>query len=106
MIKRFLFSLFLLLSLNSFGQQVALVHINADFNKSNDWYGLTIVEGCNVYSGNLDKNPPLKNKHDITRVPTLILYVNGKEEERWEASLDMKIHADVKEVQKTIDRYK
>ena len=81
----------LLLSGSVYGQN-ALVHINAEFNKSNDWYGLNVVDGVKVYNGYLETNPAIKEKYNITKVPTLILYRDGKEIERWEGGLDMKLN--------------
>ena len=92
----------LLLSGSVYGQN-ALVHINAEFNKSNDWYGLNVVDGVKVYNGYLETNPAIKDKYNITKVPTLILYRDGKEIERWEAGLDMKLHIKANEVQDKID---
>ena len=92
----------LLLSGSVYGQN-ALVHINAEFNKSNDWYGLKVVDGVKVYNGYLEANPAIKEKYNITKVPTLILYRDGKEIERWEAGLDMKLHIKANEVQDKID---
>lgn len=92
----------LLLSGSVYGQN-ALVHINAEFNKSNDWYGLNVVDGVKVYNGYLETNPAIKEKYNITKVPTLILYRDGKEVERWEAGLDMKLHIKANEVQDKID---
>lgn len=94
-----------LLSCSAYGQQKALVHINAEFNKSNDWYGLNAVEGVKVYNGYIENNPAIKEKYNITKVPTLILYVDGKEVQRWEAALDMKLHVTAKEVQNKIEQF-
>ena len=93
----------LLLSGSVYGQN-ALVHINAQFNKSNDWYGLNVVDGVKVYNGYLETNPAIKEKYNITKVPTLILYRDGKEIERWEGGLDMKLNVNPKDVQWEIDR--
>ena len=93
---------FLFLSVYAYGQN-ALVHINADFNKSNDWYGLTIVENTKIYNGYIDSNPAIKKKYNVVRVPTLILFKDGVEVERWVGGLDMKLHIKVNEVQNNID---
>jgi|TARA_R110000787_G_scaffold42718_5_gene104979 hypothetical protein len=93
---------FLFLSVSAYGQN-ALVHINADFNKSNDWYGLTIVENTKIYNGYIDSNPAIKKKYNVVRVPTLILFKDGVEVERWVGGLDMKLHIKVNEVQNNID---
>ena len=88
----------------SFGQN-AVVHINAEFNKSNDWYGLESLEGVKVYNGYLETNPAMKERYNVTKVPTLILYIDGKETKRWEGGLDMKLHASVSEVQEQINKH-
>lgn len=92
----------LLLSFPALSQN-ALVHINAEFNKSNDWYGLEAVEGVKVYNGYLESNDGIKERYNITKVPTLILYKDGVEVYRWEGALDLKIHAKLNEVQDKID---
>jgi hypothetical protein len=92
----------LLLSVSAYGQN-ALVHINAEFNKSNDWYGVGVVSNTKVYNGYVDNNPAIKEKYSIVRVPTLILFKDGNEVYRWEGGLDMKLHIKVNEVQDKID---
>ena len=91
----------LLLSASAYSQD-ALVHINAEFNKSNDWYGLELVENVKLYSGYLESNASMQERYSITKVPTLILYRDGVEVHRWEAGLDMKLHVKVTEVQNKI----
>lgn len=93
---------FLLLSGSAYGQN-ALVHVNAEFNQSNDWYGLESVKGVKVYNGYLENNSSMKERYNISKVPTLILYRDGEEIERWEAGLDMKLKVTITEVQNKID---
>lgn len=103
--KRFVILLGLIFApMFSFGQN-AVVHINAEFNKSNDWYGLESLDGVKVYNGYLETNPKMKERYNITKVPTLILYIDGKESKRWEGGLDMKLHATVSEVQEQINKH-
>jgi len=89
---------------NAATAQVAVVHINAEFNKSNNWYGLEALDGARLFEGYIEQNPAIKEKYKITRVPTLILYRDGKEINRWEAGLDMKLHVTTKEIQQEIDK--
>lgn len=97
-----LFTAFLLCSAKAFSQN-AVVHINAEFNKSNDWYGLNALSDVKVYNGYIETNASMKERYKITKVPTLIIYSDGKEVTRFEASLDMKLHVTTKEVQQIID---
>lgn len=95
----------LLLSTSLYSQEKAVVHINAEFNESNNWYGLKALTGVRVFNGYIEQNPAIKEKYSITKVPTVILFVDGKEVQRWEAALDMKVHATTKEIQNKIDSY-
>jgi len=105
MMKRFILLLaFVLCGAVSYGQN-AVVHINAEFNKSNNWYGLESLDGVKVYNGYIETNPAMKQRYNITKVPTLILYIDGEEKKRWEASLDMKLHVTTSEVQSEINKH-
>jgi len=103
-VKRLLLITALLFSSYAFSQN-ALVHINAKFNSSNDWYGLQSIDKAKVYSGYIESNPSIKDRYTITKVPTLILYKDGEEVQRWEGGLDMKLHVTTREVQDIIDRF-
>lgn len=101
--RTLLIAIVLMLS-NAATAQVAVVHINAEFNKSNDWYGMKALDGTKLFQGYIEQNPAIKEKYKITRVPTLILYRDGEEINRWEAGLDMKLHVTTKEIQQEIDK--
>jgi len=60
----------LLLSTSLYSQEKAVVHINAEFNESNNWYGLDILDGARVFNGYIEQNPAIKEKYNITKVPT------------------------------------
>lgn len=101
--RKLLIAAVLMLS-NAATAQVAVVHINADFNKSNNWYGIKSLERTRLFEGYIEHNPAIKEKYKIVRVPTLILYKEGQEVNRWEAGLDMKLKITTKEVQQEIDK--
>lgn len=97
--------LFLLLfTCSAYAQEAAVVHINAEFNKSNDWYGMKSLDNVRLYNGYVESNPSIQDKYSITKVPTLILFHKGQEVQRWEGGLDMKLNVTTKEVQEAIDR--
>lgn len=102
--RRFILSILLLFSLGAKAQEAIVIHINAEFNKTNDWYALDQLDKARVFSGYIDEKTAIKEKYNITKVPTLILYYDGKEQKRWEGGLDMKLNVNPKEVQWAIDR--
>lgn len=99
--KKILF--LLLLTYSSYAQEVALIHINAEFNADNDWTEIYDVERAKLLNGYIDHKPVLKDGYNIRYIPTLLLFKNGQEVYRWEAGLDMKLHVRLEEVQNKID---
>lgn len=98
-----LFIAFLLVVSFNAKAQISLVHINAEFNASNDWTEIYDITGAKRLNGYIDQKPGLKEGYNIRYVPTLILFKDGEEIERWEAGLDMKLHVTAKEIQSKID---
>jgi hypothetical protein len=103
-VKKLILLIVTLFSLSTSAQEVVLVHINAEFNASNDWSEIEEIAGARLMNGYIDKKPAIKEKYNIRYVPTLILFHNGQEVKRWEAGLDMKLHATKEEVQQEIAR--
>lgn len=85
---------------------VVVIHINAKFNQSNDWYGLDAIEDCRVFNGYLEDAPALKEAYAIKSVPTILILKDKEEVARFQGSLDMKLHITTKEVQAVIDEHK
>lgn len=85
---------------------VVIIHINAKFNQSNNWYGLDAIEDCRVFNGYLEDAPALKEAYGIKSVPTLIILKDKEELARFEGAIDMKLHVTSNQVQAVIDEYK
>ena len=83
-------------------QGIVLVEFWASFNSANE-VNLKKIYDCKKYRVDMSQDPSLMAKHSIMAVPTVIIYHNGKEVKRFLPSLMMKLDADIKEVQATID---
>jgi len=57
----------LLLSTSLYSQEKAVVHINAEFNKSNDWYGLDVIDGVRVFNGYIEQNLAIKESTTLPK---------------------------------------
>jgi len=69
-----------------------VVQFNYDWNKQNT-YKWTPMPGVKYYYMSLDKFPELKSKMKITTVPTVIVFLEGKEIGRVDGGLNMSIIA-------------
>ena len=83
-------------------QGIVLVEFWASFNSANQ-VNLKKIYDCKKYRVDMSQDPSLMAKHNIMAVPTVIIYHNGKEVKRFLPSLMMKLDADIKDVQATID---
>mgnify|MGYP003645431061 CR=1 FL=1 len=58
---------------------------------------------CTYYRVNIEKYPSLKNSYKIRSYPTVILFYNGSQREKYKADLMFNLKATYKEIQRDID---
>lgn len=83
-------------------QGIVLVEFWASFNAANE-VNLKKIYDCKKYRVDMSQDPTLMVKHSVMAVPTVVIYHNGKEVKRFLPGLMLKLEADVKEIQATID---
>tara|TARA_R100001510_G_C7571878_1_gene147979 strand:+ start:264 stop:578 length:315 start_codon:yes stop_codon:yes gene_type:complete len=102
--KKFIPILFLLFSLNTYSQDVSVVHFNYKWNSKNDYVKLESIRRATVSKANVeDQSPDLQAS--IKSVPVIIIFRNNKPVARIEAGLSMKIEARLDEIQELVDRH-
>ena len=94
--------LLILLANTSFGQ-IVVTHFNAEWNDPNkaEWVG--DLEECDVTYVDIAASPKIQKKHKVVVVPTIIIFKDGEEVERWQADLSFKMIATREELQEYID---
>ena len=99
--KRLLFLLLLLSGIVH--SQITVIHFNASWNASNDvkWFG--DLTDCKLKNIDIDTDAQAGTDHKITVVPTILVLIDGEEEERYEADISFSMQATKKEVQEVID---
>ena len=92
---------------NSFDSKIAkgicVVEFWAEWNKSNEVLFLSKLKDCNSYKICVASNSDVQKKYKVISVPTLIVFDNGIEVSRFEPNIMMKLMAEKKEVQATVD---
>ena len=83
--------------------QVTVKHFNAAWNNSNNVSWLSNLSDCNVKYYDISKNPELQKKYKVVVVPTIVLFLDGEEVERFQADISFKMSATKSEVQEAID---
>jgi len=94
--------LFILLANTSFSQ-IVVTHFNAEWNDPNkaEWIGE--LEECDITYVDIAASPKIQKKHKVVVVPTIIIFKDGEEMERWQADLSFKMIATKEELQDYID---
>tara|TARA_A100000172_G_scaffold61066_1_gene40493 strand:+ start:121 stop:459 length:339 start_codon:yes stop_codon:yes gene_type:complete len=97
-----------LFAMTSFGMTipdsgVCVVEFNASFNAANgvDW--LDELSDCKGRRVDIVSEPDLQKEHKIVVVPTVIVFNDGEEVERFQANIMMQLEATQEEVQESID---
>ena len=85
------------------GDDVTIVHFNAGWNSANAVGWIGDITDCDIVKIDVATNTKAQAKHKIVVVPTIILFKDGEEIERWQADLTFKIKETLKDVQDAVD---
>ena len=83
--------------------QIQVIHFNASWNASNDVKCVGELTDCKIKNIDIAVNTQAGTDHKITVVPTILILVDGEEEERYEADISFSIQATKNEIQEIID---
>ena len=82
---------------------VCVVEFNASFNSSNSVDWIDELSDCKGKRVDILTNPELQKEHKIVVVPTVIVFNDGEEGERFQANIMMQLEATKDEVQEAVD---
>ncbi len=82
---------------------ICVVEFNAAFNSQNSVEWIDKLNDCEVARVDILASPEMQKEHKIVVVPTIIVFNDGEETERFQANIMMAIDATKKDVQSVID---
>ena len=82
---------------------VCVVEFNASFNSANSVDWIDELSDCKGKRVDILTNPELQKEHKIVVVPTIIVFNDGDEVERFQANIMMQLEATKDEVQEAVD---
>tara|TARA_B100000035_G_C20934492_1_gene524574 strand:- start:115 stop:462 length:348 start_codon:yes stop_codon:yes gene_type:complete len=82
---------------------ICVVEFNADFNKQNSVSWIESLSECKHVRVNISAEPEMQVEHKIVVVPTIIVFNEGEEVERFQANIMMTMEATPEEVQEVVD---
>ena len=82
---------------------VCVVEFNASFNAANSVDWIDDLSDCKGRRVDIVSSPDLQKEHKIVVVPTVIVFNDGEEVERFQANIMMQLEATQDEVQEAVD---
>ena len=88
---------------NKIAKDVVVIEFWAEWNQMNQFNELIKLKGCNTYRIDIMSSMDVQIDYNVTAIPTIIIFDNGIEKERFNANVMFKLDADKKTVQHSVD---
>jgi thioredoxin-related protein len=88
---------------DNIAKDITVVEFWADWNKANQFNELIKLKDTNVYRVDIMHCSSLQVDYNITAIPTVVIFDNGVEKERFNANIMFQLEADKKVIQNSID---
>ena len=88
---------------NKIAKDIVVVEFWAGWNAQNEFKELTKLNDCMVYRIDISKHMDVQMNYDVSAIPTVIIFDNGIEKEKFGATVMFQLDADKKTVQNSID---
>lgn len=83
--------------------QIEVKYFNASWNAANDIVWVDKLSDCEIEKFDIGAKPTDAGKFKVVVVPTIIIFQDGEEVERYQADISFKMSATKEEVQEYID---
>ena len=87
-------------------KDIIAIEFWAGWNSANEFAELETLKQCEKYRVDIGVNSKLQTEFSVISVPTVIIFDNGVEKERFAANIMFQLEADKKTIQNSIDTIK
>ena len=87
-------------------KDIVAVEFWADWNSANQFNDLVKLKECEKYRLDIMAKADIQAEYNITGIPTIIIFDNGVEKERFLPNIMFQLDADKKTVQNSVDTIK
>ena len=84
-------------------KDIIAIEFWAGWNSANEFAELETLKQCEKYRVDIGTNSKLQTNFSVISVPTVIIFDNGIEKERFAANIMFQLEADKKTVQNSVD---
>ena len=82
---------------------ISVVEFNASFNASNSVSWMEKLSDCKGERVDIGLSPAMQKEHKIVVVPTIIIFNEGEEVQRFQANIMMQLEATQDDIQEAVD---
>jgi thiol-disulfide isomerase/thioredoxin len=84
-------------------KDIVVVEFWAGWNASNEFKELIKLKDCVVYRVDISAHMDIQMDYDIAAIPTVVIFDNGEEKERFKPNVMFQLDADKKTIQNSVD---
>ena len=88
---------------NDIAKDITVIEFWADWNKANQFEELIKLKDCNVYRIDIMNCMDIQTEYNVSAIPTIIIFDNGIEKERFLPNIMFQLEVDKKIIQNSID---
>ena len=101
--KNFILSSLFLLTSHLMFSQIEVKYFNAAWNSANDISWISKLSDCDIEKYDIGAKPADVGKFKVVVVPTILVFQDGEEVERYQADISFKMLTTREEIQDYID---
>tara|TARA_R100000988_G_C3978764_1_gene155690 strand:- start:29 stop:430 length:402 start_codon:yes stop_codon:yes gene_type:complete len=84
-------------------KDITVIEFWAEWNSANEFEELIKLKDCNTYRVDIMNYMDIQTKYSVTAIPTVIIFDNGVEKERFNPNIMFQLEADRKTIQNSVD---
>jgi hypothetical protein len=88
---------------NKIAKDIVVIEFWVEWNSTNEFVEITKLKECEVYRVDIGLCSKIQNEYNVTAVPTVIVFENGEEKERFNPNIMFQLDADKKTIQHSVD---
>ena len=88
---------------NNIAKDITVIEFWAGWNSANEFKELIKLKDCNVYRVDIMNCMNIQTEYNVSAIPTIIIFDNGIEKERFLPNIMFQLEADKKIIQNSVD---
>ena len=88
---------------NKIAKDIVVIEFWVEWNSGNEFVEITKLKECETYRVDIGLCNKIQKEYNVIAVPTVIVFENGEEKERFNPNIMFQLDADKKTIQHSVD---